>query len=499
MKTVFGLLVTLLGVCYGVETSCDGRQDGALCYGALGGTLVLHLMDDASIIFRYQWKKEETTILSGGKKRNVTNLIKNRSSFTPKNGTFTINNLIREDAGKYSLEIFNSSGLKPEPITLQLTIQAPVSSVQLVSECLPQSDMRVSCSSGGGDSTQYSWTLNGIALMKSQLLSGNNEGQIITLRPEVSGRLVCTVRNHISSVSKKVKISSCGVETYCDGRQDGALCYGALGGTLVLHLMDNASEMFEYRLRKETTEILQGRQGKIVTNPIRDRSSFTPQNGTFRINNLIRKDAGEYSLEIFDSSGLKSVSKTLQLTIQAPVSSVQLVSECLSQGEQKVSCSSGGGDGPRHSWTLDGHTLLYTQLLSGNGGSQMITLKQDLSGLLVCTVRNHISSVSEEERIVSCGYKFFDCTLLNGTYVSQWLFPTNEIQCMEQTFLTDPVLLICGLKAAVIFLMLTGIFVFLAWKKNKQMKAKIPADHNRVDYENTSVAMVEMRSSAAEP
>ena len=91
------------------------------------------------------------------------------------------------------------------------------------------------------------------------------------------------------------------------------------------------------------------------------------------------------------------------LFLSAPVSSVLLDSECLSQGEMRVSCSSEGGDSPQYSWTLDGHTLTDAQLLSGNNETNNITLKQDVSGLLVCSVRNHISNVSKEEKISTCG------------------------------------------------------------------------------------------------
>ena len=89
--------------------------------------------------------------------------------------------------------------------------------------------------------------------------------------------------------------------------------------------------------------------------------------------------------------------------LSAPVSSVLLDSECLSQGEMRVSCSSEGGDSPQYSWTLDGHTLTDAQLLSGSKETNNITLKQDVSGLLVCSVRNHISSVLKEEKISTCG------------------------------------------------------------------------------------------------
>ncbi|XP_049442676.1 uncharacterized protein LOC125894961 isoform X3 [Epinephelus fuscoguttatus] len=458
----------------GEETSCDGRQDGAQCYGALGGTVVLRLMDSASEISRYQWSNKTTVILSGRKNLIVSNEIENRSSFTPSDGTFRINNLSWSDGGEYKLSTYDSNGRISEERTLHLSIQAPVSSVLLVSECLSQGEMRVSCSSEGGDSPQYSWTLDGHTLTDADLLSGNTETTNITLKQHVSGQLVCSVRNNVSSVSKEMKITNCGfifinctlpngthisqwvfaanntlciepttapttttetvgVETSCDGRQDGAQCYGALGGTVVLRLMDSASEIFSYRLSTKTTTILNGRKNLIVSNMIENRSSFTPSDGTFRVSKLSRSDEGEYTLEIYDSNGRISARRTLQLSIQAPVSSVLLVSECLSQGEMRVSCSSEGGDSPQYSWTLDGHTLTDAELLSGNTETTNITLKQHVSGQLVCSVRNKVSSVSKEMKMTNCGFIFINCTLPNGTHISQWVFAANNTLCIEPT------------------------------------------------------------------
>nr|XP_033488318.1 uncharacterized protein LOC117260480 isoform X1 [Epinephelus lanceolatus] len=224
-----------------------------------------------------------------------------------------------------------------------------------------------------------------------------------------------------------------GVETSCDGRPNGTQCYGALGGTVVLRLMDSASEIFQYHWSNKTTRILYGRKNQIVSNEIENRSSFTPSDGTFRISNLSWNDSGEYKLAIFDSNGWISELRTLHLTIQAPVSSVLLVSECLSQGEMRVSCSSEGGDSPQYSWTLDGHTLTDAELLSGNTETTNITLKQHVSGQLVCSVRNNVNSVSKEMKITNCGFIFINCTLPNATHISQWVFAANNTLCIEPT------------------------------------------------------------------
>ncbi|XP_073342578.1 uncharacterized protein [Pagrus major] len=206
----------------------------------------------------------------------------------------------------------------------------------------------------------------------------------------------------------------------------------------------------------------------------------------------------------FDLRGRQLDPQILQLNIQAPVSSVLLVSECLSQGEMRVSCSSNGGDSPQYSWTLDGHTLTDAQLLSGNKDSNNIILRQDVSGQLVCSVSNHVSRVSKEETISTCGFIFIDC-ISNGTHISQWVSKANNTLCTESTTAptmitvteADHSLLICGLRTAVVILILIGIAVYFVWKKKKYEKAEGSAAPEEMDYEN-SVMMVEMRSSASE-
>ncbi|XP_039872449.1 T-cell surface antigen CD2 isoform X6 [Simochromis diagramma] len=218
------------------------------------------------------------------------------------------------------------------------------------------------------------------------------------------------------------------VKTYCDGRQDGAQCYGALRGSVDIQLMKSTSELPRYQLLKNSLKILDVKNDQV--NMIGNRSTIIPSNGTFRLNNLSSNDSGNYSLKTFDSDGKSSGQRTLQLFIQAPVSSVLLLSECLSQGEMKVSCSSEEGDSPQYSWTLDGRTLTDAELLSGNNESNIITLKQHVSGRLACSVRNN---VSKEERISTCCCIFINCTSVNGSQISRWVYKANNTLCIKTT------------------------------------------------------------------
>lgn len=92
----------------------------------------------------------------------------------------------------------------------------------------------------------------------------------------------------------------------------------------------------------------------------------------------------------------------IYVSLSAPVSSVQLVSECLSLGQMKVSCLF-KGDSPQYSWTLDGHTLTDSDLLSGNNETNIIILRQNISGRLVCSVRSQISNSFNQMNIPGCG------------------------------------------------------------------------------------------------
>ncbi|XP_053284200.1 uncharacterized protein LOC128445498 isoform X2 [Pleuronectes platessa] len=213
-----------------------------------------------------------------------------------------------------------------------------------------------------------------------------------------------------------------GVETKCDFRKkNGAQCYGALGGTVDLQLMDRAPERLT--IYKNTTTILVWTKNTISKYNIKaDKYSFTPSDGMLRISNLNRSDTDEYRLQIRNSDGALLDNWTLRLSIQAPVSSVRLVTECMSQGEMRVSCSVEGGDSPQYSWTLDGHTLTEDKLLSGNHETDSITLRQNVEGVLVCSVKNHVSHFNV--RISTCGFIFINCTVskirITGSLPHMW-------------------------------------------------------------------------------
>ncbi|XP_024284860.1 uncharacterized protein LOC121838660 isoform X2 [Oncorhynchus tshawytscha] len=128
MLVVFGLLVMLTGLSNGTEEkSCDARQNMS-CHGALGETVYLQLMNNATgseLIF----KKDPTgaSIKIFTMKNNtviIHDSIKARSEFFINIGTFRISNTEKSDSGEYVLEIYYSNGTHLSTGGVQLIIGA---------------------------------------------------------------------------------------------------------------------------------------------------------------------------------------------------------------------------------------------------------------------------------------------------------------------------------------------------------------------------------------
>ncbi|XP_062332724.1 uncharacterized protein LOC134032714 isoform X3 [Osmerus eperlanus] len=213
------LLFLLVGASHGLETSCDARQNGAQCYGALNGTVYLHLTD---IISGYDYKLRGNTRKLVFIMKNLKVIYFNKENiatydshiyFEIKNGTLRINKIGKEYSDKYTLETIQESSGATSKHTLQLFIEAPVSSPsQVISECLPQGGMRMSCSCEG-DSPRYSWTLDGQALNDSRVVH-DEERSSVTLERGTVGKLTCTINNHISQATVELDVSTCNGTIY---------------------------------------------------------------------------------------------------------------------------------------------------------------------------------------------------------------------------------------------------------------------------------------------
>ncbi|KAK0151444.1 T-cell surface antigen CD2 [Merluccius polli] len=279
-----------------------------------------------------------------------------------------------------------------------------------------------------------------------------------------------------------------GVEISCNATQPHITkCFGSPGGTVDVLLVTQFSQDWTYTLNKNNTIIINS--GSSVVN--HNRYSFNVSTGIFTIKDIDRTDDDTYSFEIFNDKGNYVVNTKFNVSIQAPVSSPRLSWQCLSGGE-RVSCSA-GGDRPRYRWSLDGHPLKDTHLLSGNSTTSDITLKLGLSGLLSCSVCNDVSEATANQTLSVCGGFIYVNCISNGTHISQWVHKDNNTLCIETTPTEEPdndnktatIFIVGGSLSAVALLLIVAMGVYCAQQKKKT--SKDPADAEDVTYANISV------------
>ncbi|KAM4586737.1 pregnancy-specific glycoprotein 22-like isoform 2-T2 [Fundulus diaphanus] len=513
MMAVVGVLLMLLQVAHGVEPYCDGRKNDTQCYGALGGALDLRLVDNFSEIHRFKWEKNSSVIFRWRVNSIVSGKKESRFLFRPSNGTVRINNLSRNDSGEYKLEIYDKNGILSAQRTLQLFVQGVepyCDGRQNDTQCFgalgEALDLRLV--DNFSEKHRFMWNKNGSVIFVwrvNSIISSTKESRFLFFTSNGTVRINNLSRNDRSEyklgiydeygrllAQRTLQLFVQGVEPYCDGRQDGAQCVGALGGALDLQLVDNFSEIHRFNWKKDSSVIFTWRNNSIIFSTKESRFPFFSSNGTVRINNLSRNHSGEYKLEIHDKNGTLSAQRTLQLFVQAPVSSVQLVSECVSQGKIKVSCLSEGGDSPQYDWTLDGHTLTDSELFSRNNETNIIFLRRNISGRLVCSVRNKVSNSFKEMKISDYGCIFINCTS-NGTQISKWVHKENNILCVEPTTVPVVALLpvMAGVLTALVIVLIVGISFICAHKKKKNVK--VEEDDQELTYADVRIVKKQER------
>ncbi|XP_057707136.1 uncharacterized protein LOC130924521 isoform X2 [Corythoichthys intestinalis] len=196
MRSTLGLVLLLI-VSQGVSKRCDGRKEGAQCYGQLDGEIEIKLMDIVPNNFYWYREKQVYYRWRNGRASNLFARL-SKLSFTPINGTMKMVNLTSTDSGNYSLRIFDDNGRSVKEWTIQLFIEAPVATIHLVLKILSNGEQLVYCSSKRGDNLQYRWSLNQKPLQDTDLVHGHVQASNITLKRHISGQLVCAVRNNVS-------------------------------------------------------------------------------------------------------------------------------------------------------------------------------------------------------------------------------------------------------------------------------------------------------------
>ncbi|XP_053735561.1 uncharacterized protein LOC128767492 isoform X3 [Synchiropus splendidus] len=112
-----------------------------------------------------------------------------------------------------------------------------------------------------------------------------------------------------------------GLEMHCDIREGGAPCHGPLGGSLIIKLMGENTNVPKWTLKKDTITILKWEE-KFKSGNDKSRYFFGRQNGSLTIASLTREDAGTYLLEGFDKDGNNISHRNFRIYVEALTPSV---------------------------------------------------------------------------------------------------------------------------------------------------------------------------------
>ncbi|XP_047657169.1 uncharacterized protein LOC113651602 isoform X3 [Tachysurus fulvidraco] len=319
-----------------------------------------------------------------------------RWQFVNDNKTMILTSAERNDSGTYTLNIFDVDGRIKSNSTLQVNIEAQVSSVKVSYSCLSSGVMKVTCSADG-DNLHFSWTSDFNTL--PQLENGTST---VTLEQDHQGNITCHVENHVSRDHDTAELHQCPGSLFQDHVvyrfNQIKLCYVAVGQRL--HLQMPLEDGFELKTPSFNLTYRKNQSSPTPT-PHDSRWQFVNDNKTMILTSAERNDSGTYTLYIIDVDGRSKGSYTLQVNIEAQVSSVKVSSSCLSSGVMKVNCSA-DGDNLHFSWTSDFNTLPQLE-----NGTSTVTLEQDHQGNIICHVENHVSRDHDTAELHQCPGSLF--------------------------------------------------------------------------------------------
>ncbi|XP_056456303.1 uncharacterized protein LOC130390395 isoform X3 [Gadus chalcogrammus] len=438
MLIMGAVLLLLIGVADGVETFCDATQPHITtqCFGSLGGTVEVLLPTKTSQDDIYKLKKNDVPILSD--RSQTTNI---RYSFNVSTGMFAIKEFNRTDKGTYWMEVHDQNGIEISFNLFRLSIEGvktfcDATQPHIPTQCFGSLGGTVEVQLPTHSPQEHSYTLkkNKVPIVEGEIKItdprysfdvGTGVFTIEDLKKTDYDNYTIAAHNGIKMTTKLLSIQ--GVKTFCDATQPHITtqCFGSLGGTVEVQLPTRTSQNDIYKLKKNNVPIVEYKsQTKNVD------YSFNVNTGIFTINDINRTEDDTYSIEAQNRNGIDLSNIQFNLSIQAPVSSPLLSRECLSRGQQRVSCSA-GGDGLHYSWSLDGLPLNDTRLLSGPSSASDVTLEPGRLGLLTCSVRNNVSHAAANITLSECD-GFIDVNRTsNGTHVSQWVHRDNNTLCPE--------------------------------------------------------------------
>ncbi|XP_073710691.1 uncharacterized protein [Misgurnus anguillicaudatus] len=198
---------------------------------------------------------------------------------------------------------------------------------------------------------------------------------------------------------------------------------------------------------------------------------------TVIINSVTRADSGNYTLHLYDLQSKRIPTPGLQVNVEAPIGSVKVLVECISE-QRWASCFS-EGDSLFFNWTLNGQP-------HAQGNKTIINLDGETSGNLICSVKNHISHGEKSITVNHCpGTTPTAITTATTSSVTSDVTPvlTNNKQTSESGEVSLTFVIVWTLQMIFLLLLLGGFHIYI----RKRTSTQTPEEKQQEDivlYEN---------------
>ncbi|KAG7484531.1 hypothetical protein MATL_G00050480 [Megalops atlanticus] len=163
--------------------------------GKLGGMIFLHPTKLHENIFEVKWRHSNTSV--GKLKNGSLNLHDSRYCISP-NGTLTLNSTNTNDAGRYTLEIFDSDGRNIVTNEFELRILGVVSMPTVHTSCTVDGRVQLTCSVERGDNVILHWKMYADLSNYTLNTTSTTKHHILYLGKSTPGQLVCVAGNQVS-------------------------------------------------------------------------------------------------------------------------------------------------------------------------------------------------------------------------------------------------------------------------------------------------------------
>ncbi|KAM4701785.1 Fc receptor-like protein 5 isoform 2-T2 [Discoglossus pictus] len=294
------------------------------------------------------------------------------------NGSLEINNVTREDAGNYTVEVYTSTGGKLYCKVFILHVQDPVSRPSLNVSCLTDGSALILCNVLEGTDPTYRWAVNGLNLQGYSSSWWNVTHNQLHITSPGQYNVSCFVRNRVSerqnitgAVSCPAPLSVPVLNISCS--EDGS-------ATILCTVQNGTDPQYSWYLDKQPAQGVPTQNGQHLSVP-------SPASGN--INCTVRNPLGDKS---------NSTTVFCPVAVSVPVLRIS----CGPDDKAVILCEIQKGTDPSYSWRLNGDLIKdnTTAMCNVSGNNMVVSLP--FHGNISCSARNIISDKKSDERSVQC-------------------------------------------------------------------------------------------------